>query len=172
MKLNKTATMLMCLSMVTASLIRPAQVRAAVTDADKQFLAMVEQANINEIKLSKLAEVKASNPDVKAFASKMVAEHTNLSENMKPFATAWGITPPTDFDADHQAVFEKLNSLSGADFDKAYMDAMDADHHKALEAFTQEADTTTDPKFKAAVMKGKSEVAAHTSMADALKAKL
>ena len=52
--------------------------------------------------------------------------------------------------------------------------AFDADNHyyEALDAFTQEADTTTDAKFKAAVTNGKSVVAAHTSMADDLKAKL
>ncbi len=172
MKINKTATMLLCLSMVSAGSIRPAQARAAVTDADKQFLAMAAQSDINEIKLSKLAEVKASNPEVKAFAHKMVAEHTNLSANMKPFATAWGLTPPTDFDPDHQAEYEKLNSLSGADFDKEYMNAMVMDHHKALDAFTEEANSTTDAKFKTAVMNGKSVVAAHTSMGDDLKAKL
>jgi putative membrane protein len=52
------------------------------------------------------------------------------------------------------------------------MDAVVTDHHKALAAFTKEADTTTDAKFKTAVMSGKSAVAAHTSMADDLKAKL
>jgi putative membrane protein len=35
------------------------------------------------------------------------------------------------------------------------MSAMVADHHKALDAFTKESDTTTDAKFKAAVLKGK-----------------
>jgi len=49
---------------------------------------------------------------------------------------------------------------------------MAEDHHKALDAFTKEGETTTDAKFKAAVLKGKAVVAAHTNMADSLKAKL
>jgi putative membrane protein len=91
---------------------------------------------------------------------------------MKPFATTWGVTAPTNLDADHQAIYDKLNGLSGTEFDKEYMNAMVKDHHQALEAFTKEADSTTDPKFKKAVMKGKSIVAAHTNMADDLNAKL
>jgi putative membrane protein len=143
-----------------------------VTEQDKQFLAMAAQSDFDEIQLSKLAETKAANPSVKAFAHEMVADHTSLEAKMKPFATAWGLTPPTTLDADHQAIYDKLNSLSGSDFDKEYMEAMTTDHHKALDAFTKEVDTTTDAKFKTAVISGKSVVAAHTSMADDLKARL
>lgn len=172
LKITKPATIFICLAIISAAAGRPSQASAAVTDQDKQFLTMAAQSDFNEIQLSKLAETKATNSQVKAFAHKMVADHTTLEAKMKPFATAWGLTPPSALDADHQAIYDKLNTLSGADFDKEYMDAMVTDHHKALDAFTQEADTTTDTKFKAAVTNGKSVVAGHTSMADDLKAKL
>jgi hypothetical protein len=42
------------------------------------------------IKLSQLAEQKATNPAVKAFAQKMVAEHNKMSMNMQPFVASWG----------------------------------------------------------------------------------
>ena len=172
LKIKKAAAIVICLAALTAALSRPSTVKAAVTDQDKQFLAMAAQSDFDEIKLSQLAEGKATNPLVKSFAHEMVTDHTNLEAKMKPFATAWGITPPTSLDPDHQAIYDKLITLSGADFDKAYMDAMATDHHKALEAFTKEAETTTDPEFKTAVTSGKSVVAAHTSMADDLKSKL
>jgi putative membrane protein len=47
----------------------------AQSDADKKFLANAAQSDVNEIKLSQLAEQKATNPAVKSFAQKMVAEH-------------------------------------------------------------------------------------------------
>lgn len=145
---------------------------AAVTDQDKTFLTKASQGNIDEIKLSELAATKASNPQVKAFAHKMVVEHNALGLKMKPFADAWGLTPPTDMDSDHQDEFNKLNGLSGADFDKEYITVMDKDHHDALDLFNEEAKTTTDAKFKAAVMHGQSMVAAHTHMADAMNKKM
>jgi putative membrane protein len=169
-KLNNTAIIFVCLAAL--SVAPSLKARAAVTDQDKQFLAMAAQSDFDEIKLSQLAETKATNSSVKSFAHEMVTDHTNLEAKMKPFATAWGITPPTSLDPDHQTIYDKLNGLSGPDFDKAYMDAMTTDHHKALDAFTKEADATTDPNFKTAVTSGKSVVAAHTSMADDLKAKL
>jgi putative membrane protein len=46
------------------------------------------------------------------------------------------------------------------------------DHAKALNAFTTEAKDTKDAKFRAAVFKGKTMVAAHKNMAYDLKKKL
>lgn len=91
---------------------------------------------------------------------------------MKPFADSWGLTAPTDPDDDHKQEYSKLNGLSGADFDKEYMDQMVSDHAKALDAFTREAKDTKDAKFKVAVLKGKTVVAADKNMAYDLKEKL
>jgi putative membrane protein len=144
----------------------------AQTDDDKKFLANAAQSDKNEIALSEVAEQKATNPAVKAFAEKMVKEHKEMSESMKPFAEKWGINPPVEVDSDHQKELDKLNGLSGKDFDKEYIDQMVSDHAKALDAFTDEAKNTKDAKFKAAVLKGKTHVAAHKNMAYDLKKKL
>jgi putative membrane protein len=125
----------------------------AQSEDDKKFLVNAAQSDVNEIKLSQLAEQKATNLAVKAFAQKMVAEHKKMSMSMQPFAASWGVTLPTDMDADHQKEYDKLNELSGADFDKEYIDQMVSDHAKALDAFTTEAKDTKDAKFRAAVLK-------------------
>ena len=163
--------MMCCAMLGCAAMLLPAKAKAA-DDNDKKFLAMAAQSDVNEIKLSELAEQKASNPDVKAFAGKMVTEHKAMTASMKPFADSWGLTPPDGPDADHQKEWDKLNGLSGADFDKEYMSAMVSDHAKAMSAFTSEAKDTKDAKFRAAVIKGKTHVAAHKNMAYDLKKKL
>jgi putative membrane protein len=145
---------------------------ADTTKDDREFLAKAAQSDFNEIAISKLAEQKAMSPDVKAFARTMVSEHNMLEDNMKPFAQQFGLNPPVAMDSDHQKEYDKLKGLSGKAFDKEYMDAMDKDHHKAFDLFTKETDNTDNMKFKAAVMNGKSAVAAHTNMADDLKNKV
>src|ERR1700722_17181352 len=168
---NKKVYLTCYLVLVIAASIIPAKAKAA-TDDDKKFLAMAAQSDQNEIALSQLAEQKATNPAVKAFAEKMVTEHTKMTESMKPFADSWGLTPPSGPDADHQKELDKLNGLSGADFDKEYVSQMVTDHTKALSAFTSEAKDTKDVKFRAAVIKGKTAVAAHKNMAYDLKKKV
>jgi putative membrane protein len=168
----KKTTAIACFSVLGfAALIAPTKAKAA-TDDDKKFLAMAAQSDQNEIALSKLADQKAANPAVKAFADKMITEHTKMTDSMKPYAESWGLTPPSGPDADHQKELDKLNGLSGSDFDKEYISDMVSDHSKALSAFTTEAKDTKDVKFRASVIKGKTAVAAHKNMAYDLKKKL
>lgn len=140
--------------------------QASSADTDKQFLMTASQSDFTEIKFSQLAADKASNARVKAYANKMIADHTKLEADMKPFADKWGVTPVTTLDADHQAKYDALSAMSGMDFDKTYMTNMDADHHKALDLFKTEESATTDKDFKKAVAKGEKVVDQHTMMAD------
>lgn len=169
--MKKTTLFACCTVLGFAALVLPLKAKAA-TDSDKKFLAMAAQSDQNEIALSKLAVEKAVDPAVQAFAQKMTDEHMQMTDSMKPFAESWGLTPPSGPDSDHQNEWNKLNGLSGHDFDKEYMDQMVKDHTKALSAFTTEVKDTKDVKFRAAVIKGKTMVAAHKNMAYDLKKKL
>ena len=115
--MNNTMKLTCCAVLGITSLAMTASAKAA-TDDDKKFLATASQSDQNEIALSKVAEQKATNPAVKAFAQKMVAEHTKMSASMKPYAEAWGLAPAMGPDADHQKELDKLNGLSGNNFDK------------------------------------------------------
>jgi putative membrane protein len=169
--MKTTAKMMACLMLGCVSMVIPNKVKAQ-SDNDKNFLAAAAQGGRNEIKLSELAEEKATNPAVKAFAQKMVKEHNEMKDGMKPFADSWGLIMPTGVDEDHQKEWDKLTGMSGADFDKEYISQMVTDHSKALDAFTKEAKDTKDTKFQAVVLKDKAMVAAHKNMAYDLKKKL
>jgi putative membrane protein len=169
--MKATTKMMFCLMLGCVTMVIPNRAKAE-SDDDKKFLATAAQGDQNEIKLSELAVEKATNPAVKAFAEKMVTEHKEMTEGMKPFAESWGLTAPTGPDDDHQKEWDKLNGMSGADFDKEYISQMVSDHAKALDAFTKEAKDTKDAKFQAVVLKDKTMVAAHKNMAYDLKKKL
>jgi putative membrane protein len=161
--MNKT----MCAAIVGCSIAMSAVAAMGQTaDADKQFLTTASQSDYTEITFSKLAADKATNPQVKAFAQKMITDHTTLETEMKPFADKWSVTPVMTLDDTHQQKFDALQKLSGSDFDKAYMMGMNDDHHMALTLFKQEESTTTDGDFKKVVAKGEKVVAMHTKMAD------
>lgn len=157
------------LAALSTLLLRPAR---AQTDQDKIFLTRASQSDFNEIKLSQLAAQNASSPEVKEFANRMVTDHTTLEQQMKPFADQWGLTPASSLDSEHQALYDKLSGVSGKDFDKEYIRAMDKDHHLALSDFQAEHQTTKVPAFKQAVAQGEKVVAQHTKMADHLAGKL
>lgn len=154
---------LACTTMLGAA---KAFAQASSADTDKQFLMTASQSDYTEIKFSQLATDKASNARVKTYANKMVSDHNMLEMKMKPFADKLGVTPVMTLDADHQAKFDALSGMSGTAFDKTYMTDMDADHHKALNAFKMEEAATTDMDFKKTVAMGEKVVAQHTMMAD------
>jgi len=168
----KTTNKLVCCMMIAGFAVMIPTKANAQSEDDKKFVATAAQSDVNEIALSEVAKDKATNPAVKAFAEKMITEHKKMTASMKPFAEKWGMNPPVGPDADHKKELDTLNGKSGADFDKEYMDQMVSDHSKALDAFTSEAKDTKDLKFRAAVLKGKTAVAAHKNMAYDLKKKL
>jgi putative membrane protein len=102
----------------------------------------------------------------------MVTDHTTLEQQMKPFADQLGVQPATSLDSQHQALYDKLSSLSGKDFDKEYIRAMDKDHHLALNDFTVEQQTTKNSALKQTVEQGRKVISEHTKMADHLDRKL
>lgn len=169
--MQPTRKTVMCALIGTAILLIGVSAKAQ-SDDDKKFIAKAAQSNLNEIKLSQLAEQKATNPDVKTFARKMVVEHHKIGNSLKPFLEAWNVTPATNLDDDGQKAYDKLNGLSGADFDKQYMDQMVSDHAKVLDDFTSEAKDTKDAKFRSVILRDKTMIAAHKNMAYDLKKKL
>jgi putative membrane protein len=135
---------------------------------DKMFLRHAAEGGMAEVQLGQLAAQKASSDDVKAFGQKMVTDHTMLNNEMAPIADSMGVRTPKSLNKQAQAEYDKLNGLSGADFDTEYLTVMVKDHHKDLHEFREEAASTTDATLKAAVEKGQSVIREHTMMVDKL----
>jgi len=85
-----------------------------------------------EVQLGQLAAQHAANADVKAFGEMMVKDHTKASDELKPIAQKLGVTLPTELDAKHKALADKLSKLQGAAFDREYMNAMVQGHTEVL----------------------------------------
>ncbi|MCU1322953.1 MAG: hypothetical protein JWM43_2602 [Acidobacteriaceae bacterium] len=141
---------------------------AAETMREKMFLRKAAAGGMAEVQLGQLASEKAQGEDVKAFGQKMVTDHTALNEQMKPIAESKGVSAPKKLSKDDQAEYDKLNGLSGAEFDTEYLTYMVKDHHKDLKEFTEAAQHTSDPDLKEAVLKGQKMIQHHTMIVDKL----
>ena len=69
-------------------------------DDDEEFMKEAAQGGMAEVKLGELAATKAQNPDVKAFAKKMVADHGKANAELKTLAGKKTFTLPTDVNED------------------------------------------------------------------------
>jgi hypothetical protein len=85
-----------------------------------------------EIQLGQMAAERASSSDVKSFAQQMVTDHTRANQELMPVAQQLGMQQPTQLDAKHQKIADKLSKAQGADFDRQFMKAMVSAHEDVL----------------------------------------
>jgi len=111
---------------------------------DEAFVRAAARGGLSEIKLGKLAMDQGSNEAVKAFGTRMVAEHTKAGDDLKEAAKEENIGLPTDLTAKDQATYDRLSKLSGAEFDQAYAQDMVKDHQQDLRDFQREANHGND----------------------------
>lgn len=101
-----------------------------------------------EVALGRLAQERATNPQVKEFAKMMVSDHQKAGEDLKQIASKHNITPDPGKHNDHNDLREKLSKLSGAEFDREYMDAMVDDHEKAVKDVEGKAENSDNPEVR------------------------
>ena len=116
--------------------------------SDTNFAAKAAEGGMAEVQLGKLAEGHAENSAVKQFGQRMVTDHTKANDQLKEIASKDNITLPTSVDAKQQATMDHLSKLNGAEFDRAYMQHMVADHKTDISEFRRESEHGTNPDLK------------------------
>ena len=109
------------------------------TTMEKTFIKKAAMGGMTEVKLGEMASQKGDSKEVKGFGDKMVKDHTKINDNLKEVAGKLGATVPEDLDAMHKAKVAKMDKMSGAAFDKAYVNGMIMAHEKDIAEF-QKAD--------------------------------
>ncbi|HXH92574.1 MAG TPA: DUF4142 domain-containing protein [Thermoanaerobaculia bacterium] len=139
---------------------------------DTTFVNKTAQGGMAEVALGQMASTKATNPDVKAFADRMVTDHGKANDELKQLAQTKGVTLPSDVDQESKDASDKLSKASGKEFDKAYIDAMVKGHEGVVKAFEKESKDAKDPDLKAWVTKTLPTIQDHLKMAKETKAKV
>ena len=122
---------------------------ATLSHADKKFVEDAAAGGMAEVELGKLAEQRASNPQVKQFGSRMVQDHGKANDELKSLASSKGVQVPAALPKSKQADLDKLGKMSGADFDKAYMKHMVDDHKHDVSMFEKQSKSGQDTDLKA-----------------------
>lgn len=115
---------------------------------DRHFLDKAAEANKAEIELGQMAAQKASSDDVKKFGQRMVDDHTKANQQVEQLASQKGIQLPDKLSAKDEATKDRLEKLSGKQFDQAYMRDMVKDHTVDVSAFRREAKMAKDNDVK------------------------
>ena len=133
--------------------------------ADLDFVLDAAKGGMAEVELGQLAADKASSDDVKKFGQRMVSDHSKGNDELKSLAASKGITLPSDLDAKDKATHNRLSKLSGAAFDRAFMQHMLSDHRKDVNEFRKESTSGKDSEVKAWASKTLPTLEEHLKMA-------
>lgn len=133
---------------------------------DKAFVQKALQGGMAEVELGKLAEQKGASADVRQFGQKMVEDHTRLGSQMKQVAQNIGVRGPHGLSKKDQKLVAKLESLSGAQFDDAYIQVMVKDHKKDLSDFRQEVGNTQNNSLRQVAEQGAKVIDGHLQLID------
>ena len=148
----------------------------AITDA--QIAHIVVTANQVDIDAGTLAASKGSNAEVKKFGQQMVTDHTGVNKQASELAAKLKVTPadnPTSqsLKAGGDKNVAALKGLSGAAFDKAYIDNEVAYHQAVLDAVDKTLiPGATNAELKALLVKVRPAFVAHLDHAKMVQASL
>ena len=122
---------------------------SSVGMGDRDFVRDVAAMNMAEIELSRTAQQRAADANVKKFAQMMVTDHTGAGDRLKALATQHNIELPAQIDDKHRDLSQKLNEKQGLEYDKEFADAMVDDHQNLVDKLESRIDKDTLSKWKA-----------------------
>jgi putative membrane protein len=119
--------------------------KTLVDDKALGFIKGAHEASMTEIRAATVAQSKSQNPRIINFAKMMIADHSNMDNEITKLADAKyvNLKAATDtLNPDHQMMITSMSKLTGPAFDKAYMKMMVEDHSKVVDMFKDETNNT------------------------------
>lgn len=144
---------------------------AQLVKSDQRLLIDLAQANLAEIEAARLAQDKTQNQEVKNFAQQMINDHTKALQEVQQLAQARGVTLPTEADARHKRMAQRLSGLSGDAFDRRYLAQSGVADHKKTHALLERVQgRAKDAELKALAARLQPTVGQHLNSVQQLSA--
>jgi len=146
--------------------------------SDANIAAALVAANDIDVQNGQLAQSKARSSAVKQFAQMMVSTHSAAKTKTTQLTGQIGISPePNDMISQLQmqanAKRDSLRSLSGANFDRAYMDGEIAMHQQVLDLIDQQLlPNAQNADLKALVQQMRPVIAQHLDHAKTVESQM
>lgn len=160
----------------TAPVGAPAGAPAAGPVTDANIAAIASASNQDEIQTSTIALQKATRPEVRQFAQRMVDEHTRVEQQMQQALQAKGLQPQDNAQSQQmkqamQTTIAQLQAATAEQFDAAYLAHQVQAHQTTLQALrTTLIPNARDPQLKQMLQGVEPAVAEHLRMAQQLQA--
>jgi putative membrane protein len=143
----------------------------SLAEDDAKFLRKAANSGMFEVEAGKYAEKNGSTDEVKKLGAMMVADHTKANTVLMAVAKEKGTKVPAVMNKKYQERLESLTGLKGAEFDKAYIEAMKDAHKSDVSLFSAAAEKAEDADVKAFAAKTLPTLKTHMEHVEKLGAK-
>ena len=134
---------------------------------DRRFVTKAADSGQAEVQLAELAAQRATNPEVKSYAQKLVDDHTKVNSELMSLASQKNIK--VDADDDQDRAYKRLNKKSGSEFDQEFVEHMIDEHEKDVKMFEKAASDAKDPELRSFASKHVSHLREHLQQAQNLR---
>ena len=141
-------------------------------NSDRLFVRTAAVGGMAEVELGRLAEQKSQSDAVKDFARRMIEDHGKANARLIGLAKENGIAVPDKLDDEHKSMRARLESLSGAAFDLAYIQGQVVDHQKTAQLLEYEIGSGQDVELKSLASEILPVVLGHLEMAQSIQAEI
>lgn len=121
---------------------------SGVSEDEQQFLMGAAAGNMAEVALGKIASEHCQSDRCKAFARRMMTDHSRNLEQLKALAKSLDVVLPKEPSSEFTSLASQLAKAKGKTFDELYLDAMVEDHTHDVGEFTDESKKAENPKVK------------------------
>lgn len=143
----------------------------ALGEDDKKFLLESSEGAQYELALARLAQQKATRPDVKGYAARLVSDHSTENPALDRLLAAKGVTPSVGIkDEDHMRLND-LSNQTGPAFDGRFVAEAVRINAEDKKSSAKEKSSTRDADIKAFLSRFASIDAEHEKAALALQKK-
>ena len=117
---------------------------------DRQFIEDAANSGMYEVQVGQLASAKATDPNVRSFASMLVDQHTAANNELVQIANARGVELPAAPKRALRRDIDKLGKKNGDEFDRDFVRNVGIKaHEKDIKMFEKASKHVKDAQLKA-----------------------
>lgn len=135
---------------------------------DRRFVHKAAEDGKAEVQLAELAAQRASHAEVKAFAQKLVDQHSKVNSELTSIAAQKNVK--LDDDDDQDRAYKRLSKKSGHEFDQEFVEHMIDEHEKCIRMFEKASADAKDSDVRAFASKHLDHLRTHLQEAQSLRA--
>jgi putative membrane protein len=119
-----------------------------LSSRDAKFIREAAEGNNAEIQMGQMVAQRTQDPQVRAYADKLVRDHTQANRELRQIAESRGIDMPQGPSRSDERSMRRMQAMNGRELDREAVDHWVKDHKKDIKEYDKEARRASDPQVK------------------------